>query len=116
MQDVIFSGTRDRKPLGMAEVTVTLIDPAEVEGPIPVEPEVVVEHDGPEDWNEEELRRQRESEAEEIISSEQPGVVLETGEEEAEPTEGDAGTQGPHAVVLKIRRRKFARILRRAKL
>ena len=27
MQDVIFAGTRERKPLGMAEVTLTLIDP-----------------------------------------------------------------------------------------
>ena len=28
MEDVIFAGTRDRKPLGMASVTITLIDPA----------------------------------------------------------------------------------------
>ena len=27
MEDVIFNGTRDRKPLGMAAVTLTLIDP-----------------------------------------------------------------------------------------
>ena len=27
MQDVIFAGTRDRKPTGMAEVSLTLIDP-----------------------------------------------------------------------------------------
>ncbi len=27
MEDVIFAGTRDRKPLGMAQVTVTLVDP-----------------------------------------------------------------------------------------
>ena len=27
MQDVIFAGTRERKPTGMAEVTLTLIDP-----------------------------------------------------------------------------------------
>src|SRR6202789_661987 len=27
MQDVIFAGTRERKPLGMAEVTLTMVDP-----------------------------------------------------------------------------------------
>ena len=47
MQDLIFAGTRDRKPLGMAEVTLTMIDPEAYEGPVPVEPEVVVDHDGP---------------------------------------------------------------------
>ena len=29
MEDVIFAGTRDRKPTGMAEVSLTLIDPEE---------------------------------------------------------------------------------------
>jgi len=28
MEDVIFAGTRDRKPLGMAQVTLTMVDPA----------------------------------------------------------------------------------------
>ena len=28
MEDVIFAGTRERKPLGMAQVTLTLVDPA----------------------------------------------------------------------------------------
>jgi chromosome segregation protein len=32
MEDVIFAGTRDRKPTGMAEVTLTLIDPEEYPG------------------------------------------------------------------------------------
>ncbi len=80
MQDVIFAGTRDRKPLGMAEVTLTMIDPEAYEGPVPVEPEVVVDHDGPADWDEDEVRRQRAAEAEEIVSNEQPGQVLEEEE------------------------------------
>src|SRR3978361_1839868 len=28
MEDVIFAGTRDRKPVGMAAVTMTMVDPA----------------------------------------------------------------------------------------
>ena len=55
MQDVIFAGTRERKPLGMAEVTLTMVDPEAYEGPIPVEPEVAVDHDGPADWDEDEV-------------------------------------------------------------
>jgi chromosome segregation protein len=105
MQDVIFAGTRDRKPLGMAEVTLTMVDPEVYEGPIPVEPEVHVDHDGPSDWDEEELRRQRATEAEEIIASEQPGQVME--EEGAALQESAAAGEGPQAVVVKIRRRKF---------
>ena len=77
MQDVIFAGTRERKALGMAEVTLTMVDPEAYEGPIPVEPEVTVEHDGPADWDEDEVRRQRAAEAEEIIAAEQPGQVLD---------------------------------------
>jgi chromosome segregation protein len=117
MQDVIFSGTRERKPLGMAEVTITMVDPDAYEGPIPVEPDVVVDHDGPADWDEEELRRQKAAEAEEIIASEQPGVVedeeapAEAGPETRTAAEGnaEASVQGPQPVVLKIRRRKFNR-------
>jgi chromosome segregation protein len=103
MQDVIFAGTRDRKALGMAEVTLTLADPEVYEGPIPVEPEVAVDPDSPMDWDEEEVRRVRAAEAEEIIAAEQPGMEIE--EAVPEPVEGS----GPQAVVLRIRRRKFQR-------
>src|ERR1700744_2724923 len=41
MEDVIFAGTRDRKPLGMAEVALTLVDPEAYEGSLLAEPEVV---------------------------------------------------------------------------
>ncbi|MGA9668054.1 MAG: chromosome segregation protein SMC [Terracidiphilus sp.] len=106
MQDVIFAGTRDRKALGMAEVTLTMVDPEAWEGPIPVEPDVLVEHDGPADWDEDEVRRLRASEAEEIIAAEQPG---QSTEEDSAPESAaeSAETHMPQAVVLKIRRRKF---------
>ena len=107
MQDVIFAGTRDRKPLGMAEVTLTMVDPEAYEGPIPVEPEVTVEQEGPSDWDEDEARRLRAVEAEEIISSEQPGQALD--EDGPEAASSASVGEGPQAVVLKIRRRKFHR-------
>jgi chromosome segregation protein len=62
MSDVIFAGTRERKALGMSEVTLTMVDPAAYEGPIPVEPEVHVEHEGPTDWDEDAVRKQRAAE------------------------------------------------------
>ena len=77
MQDVIFAGSHARKPLGMAEVSLTMIDPAAYEGPIPVEPEIDVDSDGPADWDEEQLRRARALETEEIVASEQPGQALD---------------------------------------
>jgi chromosome segregation protein len=110
MQDVIFAGTRERKPLGMAEVTLTLIDPEAYEGPIPVEPEVTVDSESPSDWNEDEFRRQRAAEAEEMVASEQPGQVIEEDADQSmskQPAAQEA--EGPQAVVLKIRRRKFHR-------
>ncbi len=111
MQDVIFAGTRERKPLGMAEVTLTMVDPEAYEGPIPVEPDVEVDHDGPlnntQDWDEQETRRLQAAEAEEIVSAEQPGQVIE--EEGPDQPQLAATVEGPQAVVLKIRRRKFQR-------
>jgi chromosome segregation protein len=113
MEDVIFAGTRDRKPLGMAEVSITLIDPEAYAGPLLVEPEVVIEDESSADWDEEKLRTERAAEVEEIIAESQPGQVID--EEGSVPVpasdgrailEGEAGSDG-NAVVLKIRRRKF---------
>jgi chromosome segregation protein len=118
MSDVIFAGTRDRKPLGMAEVTLTLVDPEAYDGPIPVEPQVEVDPEGPEDWDEEALRKARAEEAEEIMAAEQPGQVIE-GEEAGASTPAPGPVPVPDLaqeahlassqVLLKIRRRKFQR-------
>ncbi len=120
MADVIFAGTRDRKALWHG-------------GSHP--------HDGrsrsvrrahscrtgsddrqrlPTDWDEEEIRRAKAAEAEEIVANEQPGQVLD-GEEAAEaqsaaPQVAQASTEGPQAVVLKIRRRKFQRSFQRGEI
>ena len=121
MMDVIFSGTRDRKALGMAEVSITMVDPEAYEGPMIVEPEVRIDDDLPaltegSDWDEAELRKRRAAEAEEAIAENQPGQVIDEDEAEQAPAaEGEAaqaaGPQvgGPQSVVLKIRRRKFSR-------
>jgi len=110
MMDVIFAGTRDRKAQGMAEVSLTLVDPEAYEGPIALEPEVHLDHEMPADWDEEALRKQRAAEAEEIIAENQPGQIIDG--EEAEQPEAAAPEPMVHGdmgqpVVLKIRRRKF---------
>ncbi len=109
MEDVIFAGTRDRKPLGMAEVSITLIDPEAYAGPLLVEPEIDIEDEGP-DWDEAKLRADRAAEAEEIIAEAQPGQTFEeegAAQAQAAPApEAEAGN-AENAVVLKIRRRKF---------
>src|ERR1700689_1892169 len=52
MEDVIFAGTRHPKPHGMAEGSITLLDPdAYGGGPLLAEPEVVIDNDL--DWDEE---------------------------------------------------------------
>jgi chromosome segregation protein len=106
MEDVIFAGTRDRRALGMAEVSITLVDPEVLgTGPLlnqttePELPEIVVDEAYEADWDEAKLRASRAAEVEEIIAESQPGQVIEG---EAEAAEG-----APGSVVLKIRRRKF---------
>ena len=71
MQDVIFAGTRDRKPTGMAEVSLTLVDP-EVYGDI-TEPEIEIQDDMPDDWDESALRAARAEDAERYSEEVRPG-------------------------------------------
>jgi chromosome segregation protein len=119
MEDVIFAGTRDRKPLGMAEVSLTLIDPdAYGEGPLTRElqqDEVAVDTDS--DWDEEAQREERSVETDEIIAEAQPGTVIDGEDQESlAPAPEVSVSEGAaaNAVVLKIRRRKFQRTPARA--
>src|SRR3984893_5390823 len=88
MEDVIFAGTRERKALGMAEVSLTLIDPdAYGEGPLAAELQTAHDTvDSHGDWDEEAQRQARSAETDEIIAEAQPGPLLE-GEEGEVPAE-----------------------------
>ncbi len=117
MEDVIFAGTRDRKPTGMAEVSLTLVDPEVYDGATlsPEGPEVVVTDEHPaeqhatvSDWDEAAMRRLRAQETEDAVAEAQPGTVIE-GEEAVEATAPVEGEAANGNVVLKIRRRKFNR-------
>ena len=133
MEDVIFAGTRDRKPTGMAEVALTLIDPGVYDGPdATLATEIDIQDEMPaEDWDEAEVRAKAAEEVERITEEAQPG---RTEEVEALAHSSDAiadfdpfdeprfavfvnpnppaqptplpNSVGPQ-VVLKIRRRKF---------
>jgi chromosome segregation protein len=107
MEDVIFSGTRDRNPTGMAEVSLTLIDPEEYSGPdasAPTEVDIQDELPASEDWDEAETRAQAVADTERATEEAQPG---KTEELEGAPIEAADGTAAGPQVVLKIRRRKF---------
>src|SRR5256714_3065807 len=84
MEDVIFAGTRDRKPTGMAEVSLTLIDPEVYDGADKnVHTEVDRQDDMPshnapvEDWDEAEIRARAAEEVERITEESQPGLTEE---------------------------------------
>jgi chromosome segregation protein len=117
MEDVIFAGTRDRKPTGMAEVSLTLVDPEIYDGAsLGDEPEVVIDDNLPSDWDETALRQLHAEETEDAVADAQPGTVIESeakGPQIVAPaTEVDASAAeaaNPNNVVLKIRRRKFGR-------
>ena len=127
MEDVIFAGTRDRKPTGMAEVSLTLIDPEIYDGADAHEPtQVEIQDEMPrpvEDWDEAEVRAEAADETERLTEEARPGKVDEIeavvtasdGEtgvppvqpgEAAQPSTDVVAITAPQ-VVLKIRRRQF---------
>src|SRR5258708_29946954 len=76
MEDVIFAGTRERKPTGMAEVSLTLVDPQEDEGSISSIPEIEIQDDIPEDdWDEASVRSTAADATEAAIAEVQPGPL-----------------------------------------
>ncbi|MGB8470067.1 MAG: AAA family ATPase, partial [Candidatus Sulfotelmatobacter sp.] len=88
MEDVIFAGTRDRKPTGMAEVSLTLIDPEEYPGPdagapteIDIQDELPVNAEAArrpaEDWDESAIRARAAEETERAVEDAQPGKTEE---------------------------------------
>jgi chromosome segregation protein len=87
MEDVIFAGTRDRKPTGMAEVSLTLIDPEEYPGSIADEPtEIDIQDElpsaeaarhGADDWDEAAIRARSAEETERAVEDAQPGKTEE---------------------------------------
>ena len=107
MEDVIFAGTRERKPTGMAEVSLTLVDPEVYDGHAAGDDlaEAVHEIKAPTDWDEDGLRKQNEADTEEAVADAQPGTVLNP----EEAAEAAVSEPGENQVVLKIRRRKFGR-------
>ena len=136
MEDVIFSGTRDRQPTGMAEVALTLIDPEVYDGPDANEPtEIDIQDNLPEDagdWDEAAIRAQAAQEVERLTEEAQPGQVAEIQLSQAsgalsgfDPNDEPifavfanpnppprtarpaGGSGGGPQVVLKIRRRRF---------
>src|ERR1700719_315636 len=87
MEDVIFAGTRDRKPTGMAEVSLTLIDPQEYPGPDANAPtEIDIQDELPvsptsskhaDDWDEASIRARAAAETDAAVEEAQPGKTEE---------------------------------------
>ena len=86
MEDVIFAGTRDRKPTGMAEVSLTLLDPEVYGGADALDPtEIEIQDEMPvesaahviDDWDEAAVRAHAARETERAVEDAQPGKTEE---------------------------------------
>ncbi|MFP5233539.1 MAG: chromosome segregation protein SMC [Acidobacteriota bacterium] len=123
MEDVIFAGTRERKPTGMAEVSLTLVDPDIYDGNALTEgqPEVlgpdlsgssdrdsaapgadlkdhITSIDSLGDWDEAALREEAALETEEAVAEAQPGATYEAEAPHKKAGDSqDAGSSEPGA-------------------
>ena len=86
MEDVIFAGTRDRKPTGMAEVSLTLIDPEAYGGAdANAATEIDIQDDMPDaneahvadEWDEAAIRARAAEDTERAVEDAQPGRTEE---------------------------------------
>ena len=93
MEDVIFAGTRERKPTGMAEVSLTLIDPQVYDGEVGSQPEIDVRDDMPseDDWDEASVRASAADATEAHVAEVQPGPLDWKEGMDGEPSEGGDG-------------------------
>ena len=99
MEDVIFAGTRDRKPTGMAEVSLTLVDPQVYDGPVGGDPEIDVQNELEEDdWDEAGIRAAAAEATDSHIADGQPGPLDgESHEAETAALDGDKDPVGDGA-------------------
>ncbi len=85
MEDVIFAGTRDRKPTGMAEVSLTLIDPEAYGGAdANAATEIEIQDEMPDaeariadEWDEAAIRARAAADTESAVQDAQPGRTEE---------------------------------------
>lgn len=98
MQDVIFAGTRDRTPLNMAEVTLTLVDPEIYEEPLIAELNQSTDLGNSWDWDEDEMRRKRAADAEAIAAAASP-----EHEEEGDVVRDEASPKHSYRTIKKDR-------------
>jgi chromosome segregation protein len=101
MEDVIFAGTRDRKPTGMAEVSLTLVDPQVYEGPVSGQPEIDIQDElGEDDWDEAGVRAAAAESTEAAIAEVQPGPLDEAeADEDGQQASAEASATAENAEV-----------------
>jgi chromosome segregation protein len=95
---VIFAGTRERKPTGMAEVSLTMIDPQVYEGQTSGEPEIDIQDEilEEDDWDEAAIRSSAAEATDAAIVEVQPGP-LDRLEDQADAASADSGTAASEA-------------------